>query len=139
MHGRLFFGFEYSFERTVYVVALDPTGRPLLRVCFPLHDRCDTDLETGAAADIATALVAFAEAHDALPVCGTDEEPPVLAALAQRLGGTVRYVSAVELERTALPGTPPHRAPGCEAHQRALLAGLAAAEGLGDVGLGEDL
>jgi hypothetical protein len=139
MHGRLFFGFEYSFERTVHVVALDPTGRPLLRVCFPLHDRCDTDLETGAAAEIATALVAFAEAHDALPVCGTDEEPPVLAALARRLGGTARYVSAFELERTALPGVPPHREPGCAAHQRALLAGLAAAEGLGDVGLGEDL
>jgi len=139
MHGRLFFGFEYSFERTVYVVALDPTGRPLLRVCFPLHDRCDTDLETGAAADIATALVAFAAAHDALPVCGTDEDPPVLEALARRLGGTVRYVSAVELERTAPPDMPRHRAPGGAAHQRALLAGLAAAEGLGDVGLAEDL
>jgi len=84
------------------------------------------------------ALVGFAEAHDALPVCGTDEEPPVLAALARRLGGPVRYVSAVELERTALPGVPPHREPGCAAHQRALLAGLAAAEGLGDLGL-EDL
>jgi hypothetical protein len=138
MHGRLFFGFEYHFERMVYVVALDPTGRPLLRACFPLHDRGDTDLETGPAADIATALVGFAEAHDALPVCGTDEEPPVLAALARRLGGPVRYVSAVELERTALPGVPPHREPGCAAHQRALLAGLAAAEGLGDLGL-EDL
>jgi len=141
MHGRIFFGFEYSFERTVYVVALDPTGRPLLRVCFPLHDRCDTDLETGAAADIATALVAFAEAHDAVPVCGTDEDPPVLEALARRLGGTIRYVSDVELERTASPDAAPvtHRRLGSAAHQRALLAGLAAAEGLGDVGLGEDL
>ena len=139
MRGRLFFGFEYHYQRTIYVVALDPTGRPLLRVSFPLHDRCDTNLETGAATDIATALVAFVEAHEALPVSGTDEEPPVLAALARRLGGIIRYVSAVELERTAPPDVPRHRAPGGEAHQRALLAGLAAAEGLGDVGLGEDL
>jgi hypothetical protein len=108
MHGRLFFGFEYSFERTVYVVALDPTGRPLLRVHFPLTDRNDTDLDDGAAAPIAAALGAFVAAHDALPVCGTDEDPPVLEALAA-------------------------------AHQRALLAGLAAAEGLGEVGLAEDL
>lgn len=141
MRGRLFFGFEYHYERTVYVVALDPTGRPVLRVCFPLHDRGDTDLETGAAATIATALVAFAAAHDALPVCGTDEDPPVLEALARRLGGTVRYVSDVELARTAPPDAAPvtHRALGGAAHQRALLAGLAAAEGLGNVGMGEDL
>ncbi len=134
MCGRLFFGFEYNYERSVYVVALDVAGRPVLRVRFPLSDRFDTNLDSGAAANIATALVAFAHAHAALPICGTDEDPPVLEALARRLCGTVRYVSSFELERTALPGTAPpsHREVGCAAHQRAFLAGLAAAKGVGD-------
>jgi hypothetical protein len=94
-------------------------------VRFPLSDRADTNLDTGAAADIATALVSFAHAHDAQPVCGTDEDPPVLEALARRLGGPVRYLSSVELERTALPGSAPvaRRELGHAAHQRALLLG----------------
>jgi len=52
MHGRLFFGFEYHCY-AVYVIALDPTGRPVLRVTFPLHDRGAANLETGPAADVA--------------------------------------------------------------------------------------
>ncbi len=134
MRGRLFFGFEYG-SYAVYAIALDPTGRPLLRVTFPLPDRSDADLDHGAAADLATSLVAFVHAHNAEPVCGTDEDPPVLEALARRLGGPVRYVSSVELERTARPGFTPftRHELGCAAHQRALLAGLAAAEGLGDL------
>ena len=133
MHGRLFFGFEYHCY-AVYVIALDHTGRPVLRVTFPLHDRGAANLETGPAADVAASLVAFVHAHNADPVCGTDEDPPVLVALARRLGGSVRCVSTTELERTALPGFVPgaRREPGSAAHQRALLAGLAAAEGLGD-------
>jgi hypothetical protein len=134
MRGRLFFGFEYDCY-SVYVIALDPTGRAVLRVTFPLADRGDTNLDDGPAADLATSLVAFVHAHHAEPVCGTDEDPPVLEALARRLGGAVRYLSLCELDRTALPGFPrtARREPGSAAHQRALLAGLAAAEGLGDL------
>jgi hypothetical protein len=134
MRGRLFFGFEYDCY-SVYVIALDPTGRAVLRVTFPLTDRGDTDLDDGPAADLATSLVAFVQAHHAEPVCGTDEDPPVLEALARRLGGAVRYLSPCELDRTALPGftLAARREPGSAAHQRALLAGLAAAEGLGDL------
>lgn len=132
MHGRLFFGFEYECY-SVHVIALDPTGRAVLRVTFPLTDRGNADLDDGPAANLATSLVAFVHAHNAQPVCGTDEDPPVLEALARRLGGPVRYLSSCELDRTALPGFTPYarRQPGCAAHQRALLAGLAAAEGLG--------
>jgi len=139
MHGRLFFGFEYECH-AVHVIALAPTGRAVLRVTAPISDHHDTDLDEGAAADLAVSLAAFVRAHDALPVCGTDEDPPVLEALAKRLGGVVRYVSDRELDRTAAPGFPANtrRVPGGAAHQRALLAGLAAAEGLGDVGHGED-
>jgi hypothetical protein len=138
MHGRLFFGFEYECF-AVYVIALAATGRAVLRLTFPLTDRGNADLDHGPAADIATSLLAFVHAYHAEPVCGTDEDPPVLAALAKRLGGPVRYLSPSELERTARPGFPPYarREPGCVAHQRALLAGLAAAEGLGDLGLGD--
>lgn len=134
MHGRLFFGFEYDCY-SVYVIALDPTGKAVLRVTFPLADRGNADLDTGPAADLATSLVAFVHAHNAQPVCGTDEDPPVLEALARRLGGSVRYLSSCELDRTAPPGFTPYtrREPGCSAHQRALLAGLAAVEGLGDL------
>src|SRR5512136_175301 len=101
MRGRLFFGFEYG-DHSVYVLALDPTGRAVLRVSFPLSDRGDVDLDSGPAADIATALLAFVHAHNAEPVCGTDEDPPVLEALARRLGGPIRYLSSCELDRTAL-------------------------------------
>ena len=133
MHGRLFIGFEYHCY-SVYVIALDPTGTPVLRVTFPLRDRGNANLETGPAADLAASLVAFVHAHDADPVCGTDDDPAVLTALARHLGGAVRCVSTTELERTAPPGFVPgvRREPGSAAHQRALLAGLAAAEGLGD-------
>lgn len=134
MRGRLFFGFEYDYY-SVYVIALDPTGTAVLRVTFPLTDHDDADLDHGPAADLATSLMAFVHAHNAQPVCGTDEDPPVLEALAQRLGGPVRYLSPCELDRTALPGFTAYarRKPGSAAHQRALLAGLAAAEGLGDL------
>jgi hypothetical protein len=134
MHGRLFFGFEYHYY-SVYVIALDATGHPVLRVTFPLHDCGNANLKSGPAAALATSLLAFVHAHEAQPVCGTDEDPAVLVALARHLGGSVRCVSDLELERTARPGFPlgARRELGSAAHQRALLAGLAAAEGLGDL------
>jgi hypothetical protein len=140
MPTRLFFGFEYDCH-LVHVIALDPSGRAVLRATYPVLDRLDTDLDHGAATDLAHSLVAFVHAHHALPVCGTDEDPPILEALAKRLGGTVRYLSDGELDHTAAPGFPLHarRVPGGAAHQRALLAGLAAGEGLRDVSSGQDL
>ena len=132
MRGRLFFGFEYDCC-SVYVIALDPTGRAVLRVTVPLTDRGDTDLDDGPAADLATSLVAFVQAHHAEPVCGTDEHPAVLAALARRVGNTVRYVSGHELDHAAVPGANPlaRFELGVDAHHRALLAGLALAAGTG--------
>lgn len=130
---RLFFGFEYR-EHRVAVIALDGCGTLLLRACFPLTATHDVDLDDGAAADIAATLEAFLRVHEAAAVCGADETPPVLEALARRLGGPVRYVSGLELDRQGLPGYSPlaRFELGVDAHHRALLGALAVADGPGN-------
>jgi hypothetical protein len=74
-------------------------------------------------------LTAFVRAHDACPASGIAQAPAVLPALAKHLGGPIRYVDLFDLERAQLPGYDPYlrQQPGVEAHQRALLAGLAVA------------
>jgi hypothetical protein len=132
MATRLFFGFEYRHPHLA-VVAVDGQGTLLLRARFPLLDPSDSELTDGAAPAITAALAAFVRAHDADAVCGTDEHPAVLAALARRIGNTVRYVSGHELDHADVPGANPlaRFELGVDAHHRALLAGLALAAGTG--------
>jgi len=132
MATRLFFGFEYRHPHLA-VVAVDGHGTPLLRACFPLPDGRDLAVTEGAGAEIAAALTAFVRAHDAAAVCGTDEHPAVLAALAQHVGDTVCHVSAHQLDRVGVHGGYglARLEIGVDAHQRALLAGLALAAGAG--------
>jgi hypothetical protein len=125
----LFFGFEYKSD-WLHAVAVDGWGHVVLRARFPLADGLDTNLEDGIAAPIAQMLAAFVQAHDAeLAACGTSHNPPVLEALARHLGGPIRFVDLCDLERAGLPGHDPlvRSEPGRDAHQRAVLAGLAAA------------
>jgi hypothetical protein len=126
---RLFFGFEHR-SHWLSVIALDGRGLPLLRAQFPLDNAYDFDLGDEPVADIATTLQAFLRTHQARAVCCTDRTPGFLELLAERLGGPVRTVDLGELERYGMPGHDPfalRRPLGTEAHQRALLAGLAAA------------
>jgi len=108
---------------------------PFMQSTTPTHRENSSDPGKiyFAGAEIAAALTAFVRAHDAAAVCGTDEHPAVLAALAQHVGDTVCHVSAHQLDRVGVHGGYglARLEIGVDAHQRALLAGLALAAGAG--------